>query len=109
VSKFYLYFVLLFVVCHCASVGKQFDTKKIDQIQTCKTTEAELVEWFGDPYQRGNQNGAPTMQWLYVYMNGLGGHETQGLAVALNSRRVVVNYQYNSQAALNTTDICPAR
>jgi hypothetical protein len=83
----------------CVSLGARIDVSKVDQIKACQTTEQELISWFGEPYQRGNRNGFPTMQWMYV-KKGLTGAETQSLLIVLNSKRIAVQFLFNTWAAL---------
>jgi len=50
----------------CASVGNNFDESKINQIKKGQTTEAELVQMFGDPENRMvNSDGGVTLSWTY--------------------------------------------
>ena len=51
----------------CASVGNNFDENKITQIKKGETTEAQLVEMFGQPQNRTvNSEGQTTLSWIYA-------------------------------------------
>ena len=54
------------LLCSCASVGNNFDSRKITEIKKGETTEAELSKMFGPPAQRGvNSESGTTLTWLY--------------------------------------------
>jgi hypothetical protein len=60
--------LLFFVVtlASCASVGTNFDSRKITDIQKGKTTEPQLVAMFGKPNSRGvNSENGSTLMWIY--------------------------------------------
>lgn len=81
-------------------------TAKVDDIRMCVTSEQDLSVWFGEPYQRGNQSGFPTLQWGYAHA-GPGGGESQSLTVYLNADRKVVDFQLNPAGPLPAmTDRC---
>jgi len=90
------------------SQGRKIDTAQVDKIVPCKTTESDLLGWFGEPYQRGNQSGFPTMTWAYAYA-GMGGGESQSLVIYLNRDKRVVEYQLNPTGVLvELKDKCAA-
>jgi outer membrane protein assembly factor BamE (lipoprotein component of BamABCDE complex) len=50
----------------CASTGQNYDESKVSQIKKGETTEAELVQWFGQPEQRGiTSESLTTLTWQY--------------------------------------------
>jgi hypothetical protein len=54
------------ILAGCASVGKNFDSRRINEIEKGKTTEADLVAMFGEPNNRGqNSSGVKTLMWIY--------------------------------------------
>lgn len=59
--------VLGILIAGCASTGFNFDESKISQIKKGETTEPELIQWFGQPVERGiNSEGMTTMTWMYT-------------------------------------------
>ncbi len=99
-----------FVVLGCSgSMGRKIDDARVKDIKPCVTTEKELITWFGNPSQRGNQNGLPTMQWMYSKVTAgfaSGTTETQNLVVALNQSGKVVQFQLNPTTFPGAKDIC---
>ena len=47
----------------CATVGKDFATHNVDQIQIGETTRADIQEMFGEPWRTGIEDGKRT--WTY--------------------------------------------
>ncbi len=51
----------------CSSTGNNFDDSKVSQIKKGETTEAQLIQMFGEPQRRGvNSEGATTLMWMYT-------------------------------------------
>ena len=51
----------------CASVGNNFDDSKVSQIKKGETTEAELIQIFGEPQNRTvNSEGRTVLTWTYA-------------------------------------------
>lgn len=65
--KTFAYYLCLALVVGCASVGNNFDEGKLSQIKKGETTEAQLVEFFGNPQNRTvNSDAVVTMTWMYA-------------------------------------------
>ncbi|NQU47792.1 MAG: hypothetical protein HQ519_04030 [Planctomycetes bacterium] len=70
----------------CASgkytYGRDFDAELVGQIEKGVTTQAQILETFGDPTdQRFNADGA--LSWTYTYTEGQS--QVRGFSVATNS------------------------
>jgi outer membrane protein assembly factor BamE (lipoprotein component of BamABCDE complex) len=51
----------------CASTGNNFDESKLSQIQKGETTEAQLIEFFGQPENRTvTSEGTTILTWTYT-------------------------------------------
>ena len=50
----------------CSSMGQNFDESKVSQIKKGETTEAELIQVFGEPQRRtSNSEGQTILTWIY--------------------------------------------
>jgi hypothetical protein len=50
----------------CVSVGNNFDESKLSGIKKNETTEAQLVQMFGEPQNRSiNSESVTTLTWMY--------------------------------------------
>jgi outer membrane protein assembly factor BamE (lipoprotein component of BamABCDE complex) len=55
------------ILVSCASVGNNFDETKVSQIKKGETTEADLIQMFGQPQNRTvNSEGVSTLTWTYA-------------------------------------------
>ena len=100
----------LVLLCGCASVGNNFDSRKIAEIKKGETTEADLVKMLGPPAQRGvNSESGVSLTWVYseartkgetfIPIAGafVGGARTKTkiLSVVLDPAGVVSTYNYS--------------
>ena len=54
------------LIAGCASSGQNFNESKVAQIKKGETTEAELIQMFGQPENRSiNSEGWTTLVWSY--------------------------------------------
>lgn len=55
------------IIAGCASTGQNFDESKVSQIKKGQTTEAELVQMFGQPTNRAiSSEGTTMLTWMYI-------------------------------------------
>lgn len=55
------------LLCGCASVGTNFDSRKLAEVKKGQTTEPQLLALFGKPTQRSvNDEGSVSVIWLYT-------------------------------------------
>lgn len=51
----------------CVSMGENFDENQVSQIKKGQTTEADLIDMFGQPQNRGvNSEGMRVLTWQYM-------------------------------------------
>ena len=79
----------------CGSVGKNFDSSNVKNVRNNDTTQAQIVEWFGDPYKKGQENGK-TM-WTYQYDTYSGGNsKSKDLVLLFDGAGKVIAFRYTS-------------
>ena len=80
----------------CASVGKDFDSKKVKNIENGVTTQLEILKWFGVPFKEGTENGYT----MWTYQNDkwrmLGEAESKALVILFDEKNKVKAYRYES-------------
>ncbi len=104
----------------CASTGENFDENKVSQIKKGETTEAELIQMFGKPSERGTRvidsKVNTVLTWMYseAQLDGkifipvvgpmMSGHEGRGkvLTVTLNSEGKVETFSYTGSTRTDT-------
>ena len=80
----------------CASVGKDFDSKKVKSIENNVTTQLEILDWFGVPLKEGTENGYT----MWTYQNDkwrmLGEADSKALVILFDEKNKVKAYRYES-------------
>jgi hypothetical protein len=79
----------------CATVGREFPTERVVEIQIDQTTKSDLLAHFGRPYRRGIEDGDSTWTYVYYKLRLLGG-QTQARDLYIRFNNETVNsYTYN--------------
>ena len=80
----------------CASVGKDFDSKKVKSIENNVTTQIEILDWFGVPLKEGTENGYTMWTYQIDRWRMLGEVESKGLVILFDDKNKVKAYRYES-------------
>ena len=80
----------------CASVGKDFDSRKVNNIKNNLTTQLEIIDWFGVPFKEGTENGY--VMWTYQIdkWQAMGQSKSKGLVILFDDQNKVKAYRYES-------------
>ena len=80
----------------CSTVGKSFNTSKVESIVNGVTTRSDIKKMFGEPFKTGIQNGQPI--WVYEdhYYSIIRGETSKDLIIIFNSDGIVQSYQFMS-------------
>lgn len=81
--------------CGLLVVGADFPSPTKDLIQAGKTTKADLLRFFGEPYQVGIDSGDLTWRWFYARKYS-GGEISRDLTVRFDNKGIVKSYSFNS-------------
>lgn len=88
--------MLLTAFVGCATVGQDFATHNVDQIQVGETTRAEIQSMFGEPWRTGVEDGKRTWTYGKYRWSAFGDAETTDLVVRFNSDGTVSSYVFNT-------------
>ncbi len=88
--------LLLLSFIGCASVGKDFDSKKVKNIKNNVTTQLEIIDWFGVPFKEGTENGYTMWTYQIDKWRALGNMESKGLVILFDEQNKVKAYRYES-------------
>jgi hypothetical protein len=90
---------LLFSLIACANIGRDFDTSKVYDIAIGKTTQADILAMFGQPWRVGIEDGI--LRWTYgsYHYSVFSKARTKDLVVRFDSKNIVTSYSFN------TTDV----
>lgn len=86
----------LVLVQGCATVGSPFRFQGPDSIVAGKTTRADIVKRYGEPFRVGYENGNPKWTYGYYHYRLFGDSETKDLDVTFDKNGVVSSYTYSS-------------
>lgn len=87
----------------CATVGRDFDTTHVSDVETGSTDKAQVREWFGEPTQTvtlTDQATGGVERWVYSYAySSWGGMSTTGKAfvVDFDENGTVVDHAYSQE------------
>ncbi len=88
--------VCVFAAAGCATVGREFPSQRVHEIQIDQTTKGDLLAQFGRPYRRGIEDGDSTWTYVYYRLRLFGGQtRTRDLYVRFEDD-TVKSYTYNS-------------
>lgn len=94
--------IILLVITHallgCATVGKEFPTSRVMEIQIGKTTINDIQAIFGPPWRVGNENGAKTWSYGRYTYRLFDDPSTQDLVVRFDSSGIVRSFNFNTTA-----------
>ena len=80
----------------CASAGNQFTFAGPSTLQIGKTTKAQVLEQYGEPFRAGYDNG--NLKWTYGYYKYrlIGDTETKDLVITFDKTGLVKGYDYQT-------------
>lgn len=80
----------------CGSVGKNFDSGKVQNIKNHATTKNEILDWFGLPFKEGMENGSPMWTYQFDKYFVAGQAKSKDLVILFDNNNVVKAYRYTS-------------
>ena len=84
----------------CLTVGREFPTDEVGQLQIGHTTRDEVHRTFGEPWRTGLEDGRRTWTYGHYRYKLFGTTETRDLVVRFDARGVVVSYTFNAAPPL---------
>lgn len=98
-KTFALMVLTMSMLMGCISVGSDFASDKVSQIQIGVTTQADIKKMFGNPWRTGVDSGDVT--WTYAsYSASIGGKaHAKDLVIRFDAKGVVKSYSYNSTSS----------
>ena len=79
----------------CCTVGKSFNTSKVESIVNGITTRSDIKKMFGEPFKIGIQNGQPI--WVYEdHHYSIIREESKDLIIIFSPDGIVQSHQFMS-------------
>ena len=88
--------LILLLAIGCGTVGKDFSSDKVQNIQSNVTTQSEILDWFGIPFKEGVEN-SHTM-WTYqrdkysIFTDA----QSKDLVILFDDNNIVKAYRFTS-------------
>ena len=95
--KTILLFFAIFFLYSCMTVGRDFPTVPVKEIQINTTTQKEIFGSFGEPVRKGLENGYETWSYSYHYYELGQLRDSKELYVVFNKDSTVRNYSFRSK------------
>ncbi|PIQ96585.1 MAG: hypothetical protein COV67_08670 [Nitrospinae bacterium CG11_big_fil_rev_8_21_14_0_20_56_8] len=80
----------------CGTVGRNFNSENVKLIKKDDTTQSEILELFGTPYEEGTENGYVIWTYKLDHWYLLADSETKGLVIRFDEKNRVNGYRYTS-------------
>ena len=84
----------------CLTVGREFPTDEIGQLQIGHTTRDEVQRTFGEPWRTGLEDGRRTWTYGHYKYKLIGTTETRDLVIRFDAKGIVVSYTFNAAPPL---------
>ena len=88
-------FILLFLPS-CGAVGKNFNSSQVKNIQNNTTNQNEILDKFGPPFKRGNENGQTMWTYQFDKWDILGPAESKDLVIMFDEKNIVRAYRFTT-------------
>jgi len=88
--------VLILLLSACATVGRNFSTEHVRDIQIGKTTQSDVEAMFGQPWRVGIEDGRPTWTYGRYHYSAFGQARTKDLVVRFDAENIVRSYTFSS-------------
>ncbi len=96
-SLSYLSSILIFAFAiGCGSVGKNFDSDKVQNIQNNVTTQSEVLDWFGVPFKEGTENEHTMWTYQFDKYSVFSEAKSKDLVILFDESNIVKAYRFTS-------------
>lgn len=92
----------------CVTLGTQYSFSGPGAIVDGKTTKADLLSRFGQPFRVGFDNGNEKWAYSYYYYSLFGGNEIEDLEVTFSPDETVSSYTYETSDPAEVNRKAPA-
>ena len=90
-------YILFLALSGCMTLGRDFATTPVRNIQNNITTQNEVFANFGEPVSRGLENGLETWTYFYQYYELAQLKDSKELHVVFNKDNTVLSYSFTAR------------
>jgi outer membrane protein assembly factor BamE (lipoprotein component of BamABCDE complex) len=80
----------------CVSVGQEFETSRVPQLEIGVTQREDVRRLLGEPWRTGIEDGLPTWTYAHYRYSLFAPAQTRDLVVRFDAEGVVRSYGFNS-------------
>ncbi|NIQ03442.1 MAG: outer membrane protein assembly factor BamE [Nitrospinaceae bacterium] len=88
--------VFLLVLTGCGTKGVNFPATHVNDIQNNVTTQVQILDWFGKPFNEGTRNGEEIWTYQFDRYSVFGNPKSKDLVILFDKNNVVKAYKYSS-------------
>lgn len=88
--------LILLLAAGCGTVGKNFSSDKVQNIQNNITTQSEVLDWFGVPYKEGTENTHTMWTYQFDKYSVFTDAQSKDLVVLFDENNIVKAYRFTS-------------
>jgi hypothetical protein len=92
-----LLLIVFLSLAGCMTMGRDFASQPVRNIQNNATTQNEIFANFGEPLRRGLENGLETWTYSYQYYEFGQLRDAKELHVVFNPDRTVRSYSFSAR------------
>ena len=89
-------FSILLFLAGCGTMGKDFNTSQVKNIQNHVTSQSEILENFGTPFKEGIENELAMWTYQFDQYNALGSTSSKDLVILFDKKNIVNSYRFTS-------------
>ena len=90
------FLLILLLAIGCGSVGKNFSSEKVQNIQNNVTTQSEVLDWFGVPFKEGIENKHTMWTYQFDKYNVFTEAQSKDLVILFDENNIVKAYRFTS-------------
>ena len=90
------FLLILLLAIGCGSVGKNFSSDKVQNIQNNVTTQSEILDWFGVPFKEGIENTHTMWTYQFDKYNVFTKAKSKDLVILFDKNNIVKAYRFTS-------------
>jgi len=89
-------FSILLFLTGCGTVGKNFNTSQVNNIQNHVTSQSEILKNFGPPFKKGIENSMTMWTYQFDQWNAIGPANSKDLVILFDKKDTVNSYRFTS-------------
>ena len=93
-------FLILFFLTSChGTVGSNFDSSQVKNIQNNVTSQAEVLERLGAPFKKGVENKQSMWTYQFDIWNAIGPAQSKDLVILFDEKNIVKAFRYTTSGS----------